>query len=105
MPTLDAQRIDRMTSALKPDLFAALIDALMAVARGEPTPTLNETLTAVAREAHRIGMSPEDTLVAVRSIGRSLFAPGTTGADRLEARWLENVRVLMQAYFASESKK
>lgn len=93
----DAERVDRLTTTIGGDLFAALVEELTAI--GHAVSIDRACLEEVAQACRRGGMPPEDMLIAVRHVSRSLFARSSAQGMRVEDAWHPAVRRLMNAYY------
>jgi hypothetical protein len=94
----DADRVDLLTRAIGPELLSSLAEEFNAI--GQDVVVLHSCLADVAFAARAAEISPEDMLVAVRILSRTVFTLGTREADRVEEIWHATVRRLMSAYYA-----
>lgn len=105
MPSRDAERTDRLTQAIGPELFASYVESVAAIGNGAEGHDPAPVLAAIAKQAAKSGIAPEEMLIAMRTISRSLFDRATVQADRVTAVWEQHVRTMMAAYFEPASSQ
>lgn len=93
----DAERVDRFTKAIGPDLFACLVEEWTAI--GHDAPVQSSCFVDLAVACRKADVPPEAMLVAVRVVSRTFFEPMTPEADRIEKAWHPAVRTMMNAYY------
>ena len=94
----DAERVDRFTKTIGPDLFACLSEEWLAI--GGDAPVQESCFPEVAIVCRKADLPPEAMLVAVRILSRSFFPSGTLESDRVEKAWHRSVQVMMTAYYS-----
>src|SRR6188508_2068170 len=96
----DAERVDRFTKAVGPELFTSLTEAWTAIAMDQPIQ--RSFFVDIASACRRANVPPEAMLVAVRTLGRALFHHTTPEGERVDRAWNQVVRIMMDGYYTPE---
>ena|SRR5689334_6360734 len=96
----DAERVDRFSRAVGPEMCSTLTGEWEAIASAQPIQ--HSFFRDIATACRRANVPPEAMLVAVRTLSRALFDHATPEAQRIETAWNDVVRTMMDGYYTPE---
>lgn len=96
---LDQERADRFKKELGPGRLAVFLAECTAIANGA-APQSDAGFVSVGDAARKVGLPPEDLLIAARVISHESFRGAPEPMRRIEAAWPQMVRAMMSGYFS-----